>query len=442
MNPPAASPSTIRLGVLGCGTVGSAFVHLVAAQRDSIEARTGLRLEIGRVAVRDPSADPDFELVPGVLTYDAAAVATDSSVDVVVELIGGIEPARALIEAAIGAGKPVITANKALLAVEGAGLFAAAEDHGVDLLFEAAVGGGIPIMRPLRESLAGDRIVRVLGIVNGTTNFVLTRMADDGATFAEALAEAQRLGYAESDPTADVEGLDAAAKAAILASISFGVNVTAADVFCEGVSALQPEDLAFAGRSGQVVKLLAVAERAGAGGDEVAVRVHPALLPASHPLAGVRDSYNAVFVEGQAVGQLMFYGRGAGGEPTASAVLGDVIDASLNLRRASHASVGRLAPATISPISELRCPYYLSLEAEDRTGVLRTVAEVFERHGVSIRSMEQDDLGASGARLVFITHTAREASVQATVAELRDLPVVKRVGSLLRIVAGDDQAGP
>ncbi|MET0663958.1 MAG: homoserine dehydrogenase, partial [Acidimicrobiales bacterium] len=354
------SEQRVRVGVLGCGNVGAALVGLIGAQGDVIEARTGLRLEVAKVAVRNMSRERPVELAEGVLTNDAGAVVDDPTIDLVVEVIGGIEPARELIVQAVKSGKPVITANKELLANHGAELFAVAEGASVDLLFEAAVAGGIPLIRPLRESLAGEQVHRVLGIVNGTTNYILTRMSEDGATYGEALAEAQSLGYAERDPTADVEGYDAGAKAAIIATIAFGVRVVAGDVYHEGISGITPADITFAQRLGYEVKLLAIAESA-AGADgvtEVAVRVHPAMVPAHHPLASVRDSFNAVFIEGDAVGELMFYGRGAGGSPTASAVLGDLIDAAVNLRRGSHATVGALARARIRPIDDVVSAYY------------------------------------------------------------------------------------
>jgi homoserine dehydrogenase len=435
---PVVTPERVRIGLLGCGNVGAALVELVESRSDAVEARTGLRLEVTRVAVRSLAKERPVEVPEGVLTLDAAGVVVDPEVDVVVEVIGGIEPARELVLAAIKAGKPVVTGNKELLANVGAELFAAAEDAGVDLLFEAAVAGGIPFMRPLRESLAGERIDRIMGIVNGTTNYILTRMSEAGATYADALSEAQTLGFAERDPTADVEGHDAAAKAAIIASIAFGVRVVAGDVFDEGIANLTTADIEYAAKMGYVVKLLAIAEQSdgteGAdGGGEVTVRVHPAMVPAEHPLASVRESFNAVFVEGAAVGDLMFYGRGAGGSPTASAVLGDVIDAALNRTKGSHATVGRLAKARIKPIDEVESAYYLNLDVFDRPGVLAAVAGVFGEHGVSIRSMEQEGLGGE-ARLVFITHVAREADVQATIRDLHHLDAVDRITSVLRVV--------
>ena len=423
-------PAIVRVGLLGCGNVGGALVELIEEQRDAIADRTGLRLDVARVAVRNTAKQRAVDLGPDILTNDALSVVEDPSVDVVVELIGGIEPARELILTALQNGKAVVTGNKELLANVGAELFEAAEKAGVDLLFEAAVAGGIPLIRPLRESLAGDRVQRILGIVNGTTNFILTRMTEEGSTFHEALAEAQELGYAERDPTADVEGSDAAAKAAIIATVAFGVRVVAGDVYREGISGVTPADIAFAGRLGYVVKLLAVAEADDRG---VAVRVHPAMVPKEHPLAAVRESFNAVFIEGAAVGELMLYGRGAGGRPTASAVLGDVIDAAANRRRGTHAGVGMVGKARIRPIEELSSEYYVALEVVDRPGVLAEVAGVFGEHDVSIVQVWQEGLGKD-ARLILITHTAVERDMQAILTELRDLKVVDRVGSLLRVV--------
>ena len=385
------------------------------------------------VAVRTPDrARPDVPV--GLLTGDAAAVVAHPDVDVVVELIGGLEPARELLLAALAAGKPVVTANKEVIATHGAELSAAARAAGVDLLFEAAVGGAIPLVRVLRESLAGESVRRIMGIVNGTTNYILSRMTARGATYLDALAEAQALGYAESDPRADVEGHDAAAKAAIMAGIVFGADVTAADVHCEGISTLSPNDIAFARRLGHVIKLLAIAERIDDGA--IAVRVHPAMVPEDHPLASVRDSFNAVFIEGDASGEMMLYGRGAGGRPTASAVLGDLIDAAVNLRRGAAAGPPPTAPARIHPIGELRTAYYLALEVVDRPGVLAAVAGVFGRHGVSIRSMEQEGLGDQ-ARIIFITHVACEGDMRATLDDLRHLEAVRQVGSVLRVIADE-----
>jgi homoserine dehydrogenase len=422
----------VRLGLLGCGNVGAALVGLIGEQADAIEARTGLRLEVTRVAVRNLAKARSVDLPAELLTHDADAVVQDPEVDLVVELIGGIEPARSLVLDALKAGKPVVTANKELVANVGPELFAAAEGAGVDLLFEAAVGGAIPVVRALRESLAGTSIRRITGIVNGTTNYILTRMSEEGTTYADALAEAQGLGYAERDPTADVEGYDAGAKVAIMATIAFGASVVAGDVAHEGISAVTPADIAFAHRLGYEIKLLAVAEQGDDG--HIAVRVHPAMVPAGHPLASVRGSFNAVFIEGDALGELMLYGRGAGGRPTASAVLGDVIDAAGNLRRGTCASIGTLPRATIRPVDDARSEYYLHVEVLDRPGVLHAVSGVFAEHDVSIRSMEQEGLGDE-ARLIFITHDAAESDIQATLGALRSLDAVDRVTSVLRVVA-------
>ena len=368
----------VKVGLLGCGHVGSALVRLIVEHGDMIESRSGVRLEVARVAVRNLSRERDVPLPASVFTNETEAVALDPDIDVVVELIGGIEPARELVVAALKAGKPVVTANKELLANFGRELFETAEGAGVDLLFEASVAGGIPLIRPLRESLAGDRIRRVIGIVNGTTNYILTRMAESGASFSDALAEAQGLGYAERDPTADVEGFDAAAKAAIIASIAFGARVVAGDVYREGISDLTLADIESARQLGYVVKLLAIAEESDLG---IAVRVHPTMVPLHHPLASVRESFNALFIEADAVGELMFYGRGAGGGPTASAVLGDLIDATKNLVGGGRgATIGTLARKPIRPIDEVESQFYLQLEVADRPGVLAAIAEQFGAH--------------------------------------------------------------
>ncbi len=429
------SEKPVRIGILGNGNIGSALVDLIETQAATIAARTGVQLEIGAVAIKEATDLRSTHLADDVVTLDANDVVTRDDIDIVVELIGGIEPARTFTLDALKSGKPVVTANKALVAESGPELFDAADASRIDFLFEAAVGGGIPIIRPLRESLVGDRLTRVLGIVNGTTNYILTRMTEEGSSFAEALAEAQALGFAEADPSADLEGRDAAAKAAILATIAFGTSVVTSQVHTEGIGAITATDIEFASRLGYVIKLLAVVERVEAedGSSQVAVRVHPAMVPDNHPLAAVRDSFNAVFVQGDAVDDLMFYGRGAGGGPTATAVLGDVVDAALNLAKGSHASIGNLEPAVIRPIGALRSAYYLNIEVADQPGVLRSVAEVLERHHVSVHSLEQVDLEDT-AMLIFITHTVRESDVQATLRDLDSLDVVVRTGNLIRVV--------
>jgi homoserine dehydrogenase len=424
---------SIRVGLLGCGHVGGALVDLVRHQRNAVGARLGIDIEITRVAVRSIAKERAVEFEAGILTTDARSVTVDPDIDVVVELIGGIEPARELVLSALAAGKPVVTGNKELLANHGAELYAAAADAGVDLGFEAAVAGGIPFIRPLRESLVGEPVTRVMGIVNGTTNYILSQMTESGVDYASALAEAQSLGYAERDPTADVEGFDAAAKAAIIATIAFGVDVVAGDVYHEGIANVTSTDIDFAHRLGYVVKLLAIVERRG---EAVAVRVHPTMLPMEHPLASVRDSFNAVFIEGDAIGELMLYGRGAGGPPTASATFGDLLDAARNLIDGTFRAVGSFERAQIVPIDDLESDFYLNVDVTDRPGVLAEVAGVLGAHGVSIGSMEQIGLGER-ARIIFITHRASERALQATLRDLRQLDSVGQINGVLRVI-GDD----
>lgn len=425
----------LTIGLLGCGTVGGALVDLIAERRDTIAQRTGVGLTVGAIAVRSVDKYRDTITDPGRLTDDPGALVNDPDIDVVVELIGGIEPARTLILRALELGKPVITGNKELLAAHGPELYAAAAASGVDLLFEAAVAGGIPLMRPLRESLVGENISRVMGIINGTTNFILTKMSVEGADYGEVLAEAQALGFAEADPTADVEGYDAGAKAAIIASIVFGVQVSSADVHHEGISGVSAADIENAGRLGYVIKALAVIERHdGDTGPEVSVQVYPAMVPRSHPLAGVNDAFNAVFVEGAAVGDLMFYGRGAGGDPTASAVLGDLVDAAVNKAAGAAAALTITEPATFRSLDELRSQYYIAMQVTDRPGVLAQVAAEFGEHGVSIQTMEQKGTG-DAADLWFITHEASHAALRSTLDALAHLDAVNAVDSVIRLIA-------
>ncbi len=427
---PASSP--VRVALLGCGNVGGALAELLVARQDDIAARTGIRLELVGIAVADVDRRRPTTIPSSLFDTDSAALVVRPDVDIVVELIGGLHPAQELIEAALRAGKPVVTANKAVLAVSGAELADLAAANGVDLLYEAAVAGAIPVIRPLRESLAGEQILRVMGIVNGTTNFILTRMEEDGVDFDDALAEAQRLGMAERDPTADVEGHDAAAKAAILAALAFGSDVVDADVHREGISGIEAADVAYANRLGYAVKLLAIAELVD-GGPELSVRVHPAMVPRSHPLSSVRGAFNAVFIEGAVSGELMLYGRGAGGGPTASAVLGDLVDAARNVRAGAPGPAPKRTSITVRPQSELWSAFYLSMDVADRPGVLAAVAKVFGDHQVSIRSMEQVGL-ADEARLIFLTHLAREGDLLATLDELRLLQAVDRVSGVLRVI--------
>lgn len=425
--------TNLTIGLLGCGTVGGALVDLLDARRATITARTGVELRIGAIAVRDTAKHQERLADPSLLTTDTAAVVADPDVDIVVELIGGAEPALTLVRTALENGKPVITGNKELLAAHGPELYAVAAEHGVDLLFEAAVAGGIPLIRSLRESLVGEDISRVMGIINGTTNYILTKMSQEGADYADALADAQALGYAEADPTADVEGYDAGAKAAIIASIVFAVDVRSSDVQHEGISSITAADIDTAKRLGYVIKALAVIERADG---EVAVRVHPAMVPTGHPLANVNDSFNAVFVEGATVGDLMFYGRGAGGGPTASAVLGDLVDAAVNVANGAAARLSITEKAMLRSVDELSSQYYLTMVVSDEPGVLAQVATVFGSHGVSIQVMEQSGTGGD-AELCLILHETTEAALHATLDELDGLDVVRGIGSVIRLVSDD-----
>jgi homoserine dehydrogenase len=426
----------LRVAMLGCGVVGSEVARLIIEQAADLRARVGRPLELVGIAVRrDDRNRPGID--PGLFTTDAESLVIREDVDLVIELIGGIEPARSLILAALRHGASVVTANKALLAQDGAALFEAAERGRADLYFEAAVAGAIPIIRPLRESLVGDEITSVIGIVNGTTNYILDRMDTAGIGFAEALAEAQALGYAEADPTADVEGFDAAAKAAILASLAFHTRVTGADVYREGITGITPADIASAHDIGCVIKLLAICQLspqvAGAADRRVSVRVHPAMIPRSHPLAGVGDAYNAVFVESMSAGRLMFYGPGAGGSPTASAVLGDLVTVARNrLRGAVGPGESSYAARPVSEIGSVMTRYHLSLEVADRAGVLATIAHVFAEHDVSIETVRQNGRDAE-AQLVIVTHHAQDASLSATVRALRKLDVVRAVTSVMRV---------
>lgn len=422
----------IRVALLGCGTVGTEVLRLLQGQPGEFAARTGAPVQVTGVAVRRPHKHP--EVPEELLTADASAL-IDGDADLVVELIGGIEPARSLLLSALRSGKSVVTANKALLAEHGAELYAAADAAGADIYFEAAVAGAIPLLRPLRESLAGDRIDRVMGIVNGTTNYILSAMDSTGASYGETLEEAGQLGYAEADPTADVDGFDAAAKAAILASLAFHTRVTASDVHREGIAGVTPGDIAAARVLDRTVKLLAICERVVGddGTESVSARVHPAMIPRSHPLAGVGGAFNAVFVEAESAGNLMFYGQGAGGSPTASAVLGDLVAVARNLvvagkgpRESAHAQL------PVQPMGETPTRYHISLDVADKPGVLSQVASTFNEHDVSISVVRQEGRGAD-ASLVVVTHVAADAALRSTVGKIAQLPVVREVVSVMRV---------
>ena len=427
----------ISIGLLGAGSVGSNVAAQLIAGHSDLAARAGADLTLVAVAVNDgKKARPELAQAGIKVTTDAHSVVQDPSIDVIIEVIGGIEPARTLILAALNSGKSVVTANKALLAQHGGELFEAASKNNVDLYFEAAVAGAIPIIRPLRDSLAGDHVARVMGIVNGTTNYILSQMSNQGLSFEAALLEAQKFGFAEADPTADVEGYDAAAKASILASLAFHSRVSGSDVYREGISGITADIVQIAAEMEHVVKLLAIAELTRDG--RISVRVHPALIPSSHPLAAVRDSFNAVFVEAEAAGELMFYGRGAGGAPTASAVLGDLVAV------ARHKVIGGLGPKEstyaereIAPMGETRTRYLIRLNVNDRPGVLASVANVFSSHSVSIQTVRQDGRGAQ-AELIVVTHTATDAALAETVAGLRKLETVRSVESVIRVEGGSN----
>ncbi|GAB7190424.1 homoserine dehydrogenase [Kineococcus sp. NUM-3379] len=430
----------VKVALLGCGVVGTEVARLLTSQADELTARVGAPLELTGIAVRRLGRDRgDLGVDPALLTTDAESLVERA--DVVVEVIGGLEPARSLILRAMEHGAAVVTANKALLAADGPTLFETAAKQGVDLYYEASVAGAIPLLRPLRDSLAGDRVTRVLGIVNGTTNYVLDKMHTTGAGFTEAVEQAQALGYAEADPTADVEGFDAAAKAAILASLAFHTRVGGGDVHREGITDVSAADVRAAQQQGCVVKLLAICERVpGPEGESVSVRVHPAMLPLTHPLAGVREAYNAVYVEAEAAGQLMFYGPGAGGRPTASAVLGDVVAVARH-RVTGGRGPGESAYADLPllPMSEVVTRYHVRLDVTDRPGVLAQVAGVFAQRGVSIETVQQRQDDSGRAVLVVVTHAATDAALSATVDDLAELDIVDSVAGVLRVEGGDDR---
>jgi len=424
---PADKP--VRIGMLGCGVVGSSVARLLLADTDELSTRAGVKMELARIAVR--TLKPYEGINPSLFTTDPFSIVNDPEIDLIIEVMGGIEPARELIMTAIENRKSVVTANKALLASHGAEMFTAAYAKGEDIYYEASVAGAIPIIRPMRDSLAGDFVTRLMGIVNGTTNYILTKMHEDDREFADVLKEAQALGYAEADPTADVEGFDAAAKAAILSGLAFHTRVTVDDVYREGISKITLEDVKIAKSMDHVIKLLAIAELTPA--DEISVRVHPVMLHKSHPLASVRDAYNAVFVEAESAGSLMFYGRGAGGAPTASAILGDVVAVA---RHIALNSVGQretdYADRDIAPIESTKTKFLIRLEVADKAGVLASIATTFADHGVSIQTVNQTGRN-SDAEVTIVTHLATEGELKATVAALTKMDAVQNISSVIRV---------
>jgi homoserine dehydrogenase len=419
----------VRIGMLGCGVVGSEVARLLLADTEELSTRAGVKIELSRIAVRTIKDYPGIN--PAIFTTDPYSIVNDPEIDLIVEVMGGIEPANELAHLAIKNRKSIVTANKALLASHGAELFTAAYAQGEDIYYEASVAGAIPIIRPLRDSLVGDFVIRVMGIVNGTTNYILTKMHEDNKEFAVALKEAQDLGYAEADPTADVEGFDAAAKAAILSGLAFHTRVTVSDVYREGISQITLEDVQLAKELGYVIKLLAIAELTPK--DEISVRVHPVMLEKSHPLASVRDAFNAVFVEAESAGPLMFYGRGAGGAPTASAILGDILAVS---RHIAHNSVGQretdYADRDIAPIETTKTKFLIRLEVQDKPGVLAAIAQVFATQGVSIQTVDQNGRDKD-AELIIVTHLATEGELKATVDALKKMDIVSKISSVIRV---------
>ncbi len=419
----------IRIALIGAGTVGSKVASLLIDQAEDLKARSGAPLQLVGIGVKD-SSKPRPGIPQDLITSNISELIA-KDIDILVEVMGGIEPARTHILDAMSRGISVVTANKELLAKDGATLYAAAEKNNVDLYFEASVAGAIPLLRPLRESLVGDKVLKVLGIVNGTTNYILTKMDETGASFKDALQEAQKLGYAEADPTADVEGNDAAAKAAILAQLAFHTRVTIDDVFVEGITKVSANDVLAAKEMGYVIKLLAISERLD--DDSVVVRVHPAMIPRSHPLASVREAFNAVFVVAEAAGSLMFYGQGAGGAPTASAVLGDVVAVARNKMSGNRGPGESIyADLEIKPIGQAQTSYYISLQVADKPGVLAQISQKIADHNVSIETVRQDGL-VNDAQLVIKTHKALEKDLAKTLEELKNLDSVKEISDYMRV---------
>lgn len=422
---------SIGIGLLGAGTVGGTLVSRLIVEADAIAAKTGLTFDVRKVGVRRLAAERSFPVTEGLLTDRLEEVITDPSIDLVVEVMGGLDPAGDLILAALEAGKPVISANKELIAARGPELIAAAERSGVPFLFEAAVGGGIPIIRPLSETLAGEKIDKVLGIVNGTTNYILTEMSEQGTTYSDALVDAQELGIAEPDPTADVSGADAAAKVAILASLAFGTWVGIDDVYHEGIEDISPIDISFASDFGYAVKLIGVCERVESG---INARVHPVMIPLEHPLAGIRGATNAIFIEGPTIDSLLFAGPGAGGDPTATAVLGDMIDAAREtLAGAQVAPRIRFSPAELVDFANVLTEWYVRLVVDDKPGVLAKIASVFGEADVSIKSVRQEG-GESEAALIVVTYPAHERAQRAALESLGTIDEVIDIGSVIRVL--------
>jgi homoserine dehydrogenase len=423
----------LGVGIIGCGTVGGGVVKLLVSEREHLLRRTGVDIELRKAADIDPAKRASTGLPESLLASDARAVLDAPDIQVVVEVIGGVKPAQAFIESALAAGKHVVTANKELIAKKGPELFALARKHRVTLHFEASSCGGIPVVNALGQSLAANRFEKLLGIVNGTTNFILTKMYREGAEFADVLTEAQRLGYAEADPTADVDGHDAAYKLSILASMAFDSSVDYRNIHTEGIRNVSARDIAIAKSYGYVIKLLAIG--VAHSDNRIELRVHPVMLPKHHPLAAVNDSFNAVFARGNYVGDVMFYGRGAGQLPTASAIVGDIID--LAMHHADGGTSPRMNVASqdkaVVPMGEVRTQFYLRLDVKDRPGVLASITKVFGDCGVSISAVTQQEATGEVVELVIFTHHVAEADLQKAVAGVGKLDVVAGVRSLIRV---------
>lgn len=422
----------INIGLLGCGTVGGGVVKLLTKNREIIAKKTGAEIMIKKVLERDVQKCIDLGLDPGLITGDFGEIINDDSIDIIVELLGGIEPAFSYVIAAMNKGKHVVTANKDIIAIKGKELFETAEANQVDFYFEASVAGGIPIVYPLKQSLAGNHIEEVIGILNGTTNYILTKMSKEGSDYQEVLREAQLLGYAESDPTSDVCGLDAARKIAILSSIAFNSRVTLDDVYVEGITSICQKDIQYAKELGYVIKLLAIAKEAEG---KIQARVHPAFVPLNHPLASVNNVFNAVFVRGDAVGEIMHYGRGAGEMPTASAVLGDIIEVARNMAYHTNARIGCTCyeEKSILPISELCAQYYIRITVTDRPGVLAGIAGVFGNNAVSIATVIQKTSREDMAELILITHAVKEKDLRDSLTVLKGMSIVGEINNVVRL---------
>lgn len=427
----------IKIGMLGLGTVGSGVFTVLSKNGSDIETKIGSKIELGAVLVRDVNKKRPVDIPKNLLTTNPADIIDNPEIDIVVEVMGSIDDAYEYITRALKNKKPVVTANKDLIAVHGKELFEAAEKSGSDFFFEASVSGGIPIIRPLKECLCGNKISTVMGIINGTTNYILTKMSCDGKEFEEALAEAQALGYAEPDPTSDIEGLDAARKIAILASIAFNSRITYPDVYVEGITQISSYDIKYAQELGYTIKLLGIAKGTE---EDIEVRVHPVFIPSSHPLAAVYNEFNAIFVEGDAVGETMFYGKGAGDLPTASAVVGDIISAARNIHYGMQGRIGCTCfeNKRIKHITEIESKYYIRISVKDRPGVLASIAGVFGNTNVSLASVIQKRLEGDLAELVLITHTVQEANLRDALAVIKGLSVVAEVGSVIRVEGSEE----